>query len=97
MRLSCTKSILERRDVVIVATVSAIYGIGEPKAYHQMVMTLRVGDQIGQREAIAQLVRMQYQRNEEDFSRGKFRVRGGHDRRVSGRAFRIGHPHRVVG
>ncbi len=76
MRLSCTKSILERRDVVIVATVSAIYGIGEPKAYHQMVMTLRVGDQIGQREAIAQLVRMQYQRNEEDFSRGKFRVRG---------------------
>ncbi len=77
MRLSCTKSILERRDVVIVATVSAIYGIGEPKAYHQMVMTLRVGDQIGQREAIAQLVRMQYQRNEEDFSRGKFRVRGG--------------------
>jgi excinuclease ABC subunit B len=76
MRLSCTKSILERRDVVIVATVSAIYGIGEPQAYHQMVMTLRAGDHMGQREAIAQLVRMQYQRNEEDFSRGKFRVRG---------------------
>ena len=76
MRLSCTKSILERRDVVIVATVSAIYGIGQPEAYHQMVMTLRTGDHMGQREAIAQLVRMQYQRNEEDFSRGKFRVRG---------------------
>ena len=76
MRLSCTKSILERRDVIIVATVSAIYGIGEPEAYHQMVMTLRSGDPMGQREVIAQLVRMQYQRNEEDFSRGKFRVRG---------------------
>ena len=76
MRLSCTKSVLERRDVVIVATVSAIYGIGQPEAYHQMVMTLRVGDQMGQRDVIAQLVRMQYQRNEEDFSRGKFRVRG---------------------
>ena len=76
MRLSCTKSVLERRDVVIVATVSAIYGIGQPEAYHQMVMTLRVGDRMGQCDAIAQLVRMQYQRNEEDFSRGKFRVRG---------------------
>ena len=76
MRLSCTKSILERRDVVIVATVSAIYGIGKPESYHQMVMTLRVGDKVGQRDLIAQLVRMQYQRNEQDFSRGKFRVRG---------------------
>ncbi len=76
MRLSCTKSILERRDVVIVATVSAIYGIGKPESYHQMVMTLRVGDKMGQRDLIAQLVRMQYARNEQDFSRGKFRVRG---------------------
>ena len=76
MRLSCTKSILERRDVVIVATVSAIYGIGKPESYHQMVMTLRVGDKAGQRDLIAQLVRMQYSRNEQDFSRGKFRVRG---------------------
>jgi excinuclease ABC subunit B len=76
MRLSCTKSILERRDVVIVATVSAIYGIGKPESYHQMVMTLRVGDKAGQRDLIAQLVRMQYARNEQDFSRGKFRVRG---------------------
>ncbi|MGB4584724.1 MAG: excinuclease ABC subunit UvrB [Rhodoferax sp.] len=76
MRLSCTKSVLERRDVVIVATVSAIYGIGQPEAYHQMVMTLRAGDKMGQRDMIAQLVRMQYQRNDIDFSRGAFRVRG---------------------
>jgi excinuclease ABC subunit B len=76
MRLSCTKSVMERRDVVIVATVSAIYGIGQPEAYHQMVMTLRAGDKLGQRDVIAQLVRMQYQRNDMDFSRGKFRVRG---------------------
>ncbi|MBU0588358.1 MAG: excinuclease ABC subunit UvrB [Gammaproteobacteria bacterium] len=76
MRLSCTKSVMERRDVVIVATVSAIYGIGEPESYHRMVMTLRTGDKMGQRDMIAQLVRMQYERNEIDFSRGKFRVRG---------------------
>ncbi len=76
MRLSCTKSLLERRDVIIVATVSAIYGIGEPESYHQMVMTLRVGDKPGQRDIIAQLVRMQYERNDMDFSRGRFRVRG---------------------
>lgn len=76
LRLSCTKSLLERRDVVIVASVSAIYGIGNPSDYHQMVMTLRVGDKLGQRDAIAQLVRMQYTRNEIEFSRGHFRVRG---------------------
>ncbi|MFN3415355.1 MAG: excinuclease ABC subunit UvrB [Caldimonas sp.] len=76
MRLSATKSLLERRDVVIVATVSAIYGIGNPSDYHQMVMTLRVHDKMGQRDVIAQLVRMQYLRNETEFSRGTFRVRG---------------------
>ena len=76
MRLSCTKSLMERRDVVIVATVSAIYGIGEPESYHRMVMTLRTGARMGQRDVIAQLIRMQYQRNDQDFSRGKFRVRG---------------------
>ena len=76
MRLSATKSLLERRDVVIVASVSAIYGIGNPSAYHQMVMTLRVHDRIGQRDVISQLIRMQYQRNDTDFSRGTFRVRG---------------------
>lgn len=76
MRLSATKSLLERRDVLIVASVSAIYGIGNPSAYHQMVMTLRVHDKLGQRDVIAQLIRMQYTRNETDFSRGTFRVRG---------------------
>jgi excinuclease ABC subunit B len=76
MRLSATKSLMERRDVVIVASVSAIYGIGDPSAYHQMVMTLRVGDKLGQRDVIAHLIRMQYQRNDTDFSRGNFRVRG---------------------
>lgn len=76
LRLSCTKSLLERRDVVIVASVSAIYGIGNPSDYHQMVMTLRVGDKLGQRDVIAQLIRMQYTRNEMEFVRGHFRVRG---------------------
>ena len=76
MRLSCTKSIIERRDVVIVASVSAIYGIGEPESYHRMVMTLRAGDKMGQRDIIAQLIRMQYDRNDMEFGRGKFRVRG---------------------
>jgi excinuclease ABC subunit B len=76
MRLSATKSLLERRDVVIVASVSAIYGIGNPADYHQMVMTLRVSDRVSQRDLIQQLIRMQYKRNEMDFSRGSFRVRG---------------------
>ncbi|WP_395700657.1 excinuclease ABC subunit UvrB [Aquabacterium sp.] len=76
MRLSATKSVLERRDTVIVATVSAIYGIGKPEDYTQMRFIVRVGDKIGQRDVIAQLVRMQYTRNELDFSRGSFRVRG---------------------
>ncbi|WP_119156915.1 excinuclease ABC subunit UvrB [Caldimonas tepidiphila] len=76
MRLSATKSLMERRDVVIVASVSAIYGIGNPSDYHQMVMTMRVGDKAGQRDVIAQLIRMQYTRNDTDFGRGTFRVRG---------------------
>ncbi|WBY01827.1 excinuclease ABC subunit UvrB [Ramlibacter tataouinensis] len=76
MRLSATKSVLERRDTVIVATVSAIYGIGAPEDYTQMRFICRVGDRIGQRDVISQLIRMQYTRNEHDFSRGTFRVRG---------------------
>jgi excinuclease ABC subunit B len=76
MRLSATKSLLERRDVVIVATVSAIYGIGKPEDYMQMVLIARVGDKMSQRDVIAQLIRMQYKRNDTDFSRGAFRVRG---------------------
>ena len=76
MRLSATKSVLERRDTVIVATVSAIYGIGKPEDYTQMRFIVRVGDKVGQRDVIAQLVRMQYTRNEMEFVRGTFRVRG---------------------
>jgi len=76
MRLSATKSVLERRDVIIVASVSAIYGIGAPEDYTEMRMIMRVGDKLGQRDAIAHLIRMQYTRNENDFSRGTFRVRG---------------------
>ncbi|MDF1483600.1 excinuclease ABC subunit UvrB [Ramlibacter sp. H39-3-26] len=76
MRLSATKSVLERRDVVIVATVSAIYGIGAPEDYTQMRFITRVGDKVGQRDVIARLIRMQYTRNEADFTRGTFRVRG---------------------
>ena len=76
MRLSCTKSLMERRDVIIVATVSAIYGIGNPNEYHQMILTLRARDKVSQRDVIARLIQMQYTRNEIDFARGTFRVRG---------------------
>src|SRR5688500_17141893 len=76
MRLSATKSVLERRDTVVVASVSAIYGIGKPEDCTQMRFILRTGDKIGQRDVIAQLIRMQYRRTETDFSRGPFRARG---------------------
>jgi len=76
MRLSATKSLLERRDVIIVATVSAIYGIGDPVDYHSMILHLRKGERAGQREVLARLVAMQYERNDLDFRRGVFRVRG---------------------
>ena len=76
MRLSATKSVLERRDTIIVATVSAIYGIGAPEDYTQMRFIARVSDKMGQRDVIARLIRMQYSRNDQDFSRGSFRVRG---------------------
>src|SRR5882757_268047 len=69
MRLSCTKSLMERRDVIIVATVSAIYGIGNPSEYHQMILTLRAKDKVSQRDVIARLIQMQYTRNDVDFSR----------------------------
>src|SRR5512135_669466 len=76
MRLSATKSLMERRDVVIVATVSAIYGIGDPSEYHGMILHLRRGEKLSQRDVLARLVAMQYERNELDFRRGTFRVRG---------------------
>lgn len=76
MRLSATKSLLERRDTVIVATVSAIYGIGDPSDYHSMILLLRVNEKMSQRDVITRLTQMQYERNDVDFSRGHFRVRG---------------------
>jgi excinuclease ABC subunit B len=76
MRLSATKALLEREDCVIVATVSAIYGIGDPVDYHGMILHLRHNEKMHQRDVIKRLIEMQYERNEIDFSRGKFRVRG---------------------
>ncbi len=76
MRLSATKSLLERDDAVIVATVSCIYGIGDPVDYHGMILHLREREKANQREVIARLVAMQYDRAELDFRRGTFRVRG---------------------
>jgi len=76
MRLSATKSVLERRDTIIVATVSAIYGIGAPEDYTQMRFIARSGDKTNQRDVISRLIRMQYARNDQDFARGTFRVRG---------------------
>lgn len=76
MRLSASKSVLERSDVIIVATVSAIYGIGKPESYTEMRLILKVGDKIEQRDLISHLVRIQYERNDMEFTRGKFRVRG---------------------
>jgi excinuclease ABC subunit B len=76
MRLSATKSLLERQDVIIVATVSAIYGIGDPVDYHGMILHLREGEKIVRQDAIKRLTDMQYDRNDVDFQRGVFRVRG---------------------
>lgn len=76
MRLSATKSLLERRDTIIVGTVSCIYGIGNPSDYHAMVASLRVRDPMSQRDLLRRLVSMQYKRNDTDFARGTFRVRG---------------------
>ncbi len=76
MRLSATKALLERDDAIIVASVSAIYGIGDPVDYHGMVLHLEQGKKMSQRDAILRLVGMQYDRNDFDFSRGCFRVRG---------------------
>ncbi len=76
MRLSATKSLLERRDTIIVGSVSCIYGIGNPGDYHAMVLTLRAGDRIPRQELLGRLVAMQYERNDVEFVRGTFRARG---------------------
>ena len=76
MRLSATKAIMERRDVIIVASVSAIYGLGDPKSYLQMVLHLDRGDEVDQRTLLRRLAELQYQRNEVEFKRSMYRVRG---------------------
>ncbi|MDR9498465.1 MAG: excinuclease ABC subunit UvrB [Hydrogenovibrio sp.] len=76
LRLSATKALMERRDVVLIATVSAIYGLGDPDQYLKMILQLRLGDQIPQREILEKLSTMQYNRNETELWRGTFRVRG---------------------
>ena len=76
MRLSATKAIMERRDVVIVASVSAIYGLGDPQSYLQMVLHLDRGDEVDQRILLRRLAELQYQRNELEFKRSMYRVRG---------------------
>ncbi|ART79085.1 excinuclease ABC subunit UvrB [Oceanisphaera avium] len=76
MRLSATKALMERRDVIIVASVSAIYGLGDPQSYLSMMLHLRVGEQLKQRDMLRRLAELQYQRNDAGFQRGTFRVRG---------------------
>lgn len=76
MRLSATKSLLERRDTIIVGTVSCIYGIGDPSDYHAMILSIRHSDKLSQRDILKRLIAMQYKRNDLDFTRGTFRVRG---------------------
>lgn len=76
MRLSATKALMERRDVVLVASVSAIYGLGDPDSYLKMMLHLRVGDIVDQRSILRRLAELQYTRNDMDFQRGTYRVRG---------------------
>ncbi len=76
MRLSATRSLFERRDVIIVASVSCIYGLGSPEAYYGMLLPLERGQRIGREQVLRKLVEIQYERNDHDFARGTFRVRG---------------------
>ena len=76
MRLSATKALIEAQDTIVVASVSAIYGLGAPESYLKMVLSLSRGEVIAQRDILRQLARMQYSRNDLDFQRGNFRVRG---------------------
>ncbi len=76
MRLSATRSLFERRDVIIVSSVSCIYGLGSPEAYYGMLLPLERGQRIGREQVLRRLVEIQYERNDHDFSRGTFRVRG---------------------
>ena len=76
MRLSATRSLFERRDVIIVASVSCIYGLGSPEAYYGMLLSLERGETLGREALLRKLVEIQYERNDHDFSRGTFRARG---------------------
>lgn len=76
MRLSATKALMERKDAIVVATVSAIYGLGDPDAYLKMVLHLTRGDQVDQRHILRRLAELQYKRNDQDFRRAHYRVRG---------------------
>src|SRR5512135_2450774 len=76
LRLRATSSLMERQDVVIVASVSCIYGLGDPREYRQLMLTIDVGQRIGRRDILAGLVAIQYNRNDFEFQRGTFRVRG---------------------
>ena len=76
MRLSATRSLFERRDVIIVASVSCIYGLGSPEAYYGMLLPLERGQRIDREQILRKLVEIQYERNDHDFGRGTFRVRG---------------------
>src|SRR5690606_36448878 len=76
MRLSATKALIERKDAIVVATVSAIYGLGEPESYFKMVLHLVRGDQMDQRKILRRLAELQYTRNDMDFRRATYRVRG---------------------
>ena len=76
MRLSATKAMIEREDVIIVATVSAIYGLGDPSTYHEMILHLRIGGLFDQRTLLSRLAELQYKRNDVELRRGTFRVRG---------------------
>ena len=78
LRLRATSSLMERDDVIIVASVSAIYGLGDPETYQQLMMTAAVGEERGRDALLGDLVRIQYQRNDVAFERGTFRVRGRH-------------------
>ena len=76
MRMSATRSLFERRDVIIVASVSCIYGLGSPEAYYGMLLPLERGQRVEREAILRKLVEIQYERNDHEFSRGTFRVRG---------------------
>ena len=92
LRLSATAALIERRDVIVIASVSCIYGLGEPENFEQMMVSLRPGMEKDRDEVLRQLIDIQYDRNDMDFKRGTFRVRGRYCRSCTGRPGRYGYP-----